>query len=168
MRQPAKGPEGFRLQEDSPNVTFLMKEIKDRDPQIFIYYVEHLSLVFEKLKDIYFIIEEHDGSCYFGFEFQDGRRVPSWLLSGGTLQLIAMTLPAYLPKFRDILVIEEPENRLHPTNLDVIYQSLASVYEGQVLLTSHSPMFLGQFKPKQVCFFSKKSSRWQHAGSGRR
>jgi len=49
--------------------------------------------------------------------------------------------------------VEEPENGLHPTALQAVYESLSSVYEGQVLLASHSPVLLSmRSRTKLLCF----------------
>lgn len=157
LRAPAQGPSTAQLKEDGSNVAFLLKEIKDRDPKRFASYVDHIGLVVKEIKDIYFIEQEHDRSCYFGIEHLNGSQVPSWLLSDGTLRLIALTLPAYLPNFRDILIVEEPENMMHPMSISVVLDSLSSIYDGQVLMTSHSPLVIGMVKPKDILIFSRKT-----------
>lgn len=43
----------------------------------------------------------------------------------------------------------------HPTALETFMQSLSSVYEGQVPVTSHSPLVLGLAKPSQLLCFQK-------------
>jgi len=76
-------------------------------------------------------------------------------VSDGTLRLLALTILAYLPEFKGIYLVEEPENGVHPTALETIYQSLSSVYEGQVLVTSHSPVLLSLPKREQLLCFQK-------------
>ncbi len=66
---------------------------------------------------------------------------PSWLANDGTLRLLALTLPAYLPPEPGIFMVEEPENGVHPKTLEIILRSLSSVpgYQ-QVLVATHSPL----------------------------
>ena len=84
--------------------------------------------------------------------------VPSWLLSDGTLRLLALTLLAYLPHNQGVYLIEEVENGIHPHAIEAVFESLSSVYDGQVLLTTHSPLVVGLTKPEQVLCFAKHSS----------
>lgn len=88
-------------------------------------------------------------------DYENGISVPSWMLSDGTLRLLALTILAYLPDFNGVYLVEEPENGVHPAALQAIYDSLSSVYGGQVLITSHSPVLLGLAKPEQLLCFSK-------------
>ena len=84
--------------------------------------------------------------------------VPSWLVSDGTLRLLALTLLAYLPEQDSIYLIEEPENGIHPKAVEGVFQSLSSVYQGQVLVATHSPLFLGLAEPSQLLCFAKNPS----------
>jgi len=44
---------------------------------------------------------------------------------------------------------------VHPAALQAIYESLSSIYEGQVLVASHSPVLLSMAKPEQLlCFIN--------------
>ena len=52
-----------------------------------------------------------DKHCYMIYEYADGVKVPSWLVSDGTLRLTALTLPAYLVDLQGIYLIEEPGER---------------------------------------------------------
>ncbi len=73
------------------------------------------------------------------YEYAGGLRVPSWLVSDGTLRLTALTLPAYLADLKGIYLIEEPENGIHPgADCFTAFQSLSSMYEAQILLATHS------------------------------
>ncbi|MBI4581581.1 MAG: ATP-binding protein [Planctomycetes bacterium] len=80
---------------------------------------------------------------YLMLRYQGGLEVPSWMASDGTLRLLALTIPAYLPDFKGIALIEEPENGIHPSAVETVFQSLSSVYNAQVLLATHSPVILG-------------------------
>ncbi len=70
--------------------------------------------------------------CYSKLEHP----IPSWLVSDGTLRLLALTLLAYLPHHQEVYLIEEVENGVHPRAIEAVFQSLSSVYDGQVLLGS--------------------------------
>jgi predicted ATPase len=75
--------------------------------------------------------------------------------SDGTLRLLALTLPAYLPDFKGIYLVEEPENGIHPSAVETMFQSLSSVYDAQMLMATHSPVILSIAEPDQVLCFAK-------------
>ena len=79
------------------------------------------------------------------------------MASDGTLRLLALTLPAYLPDFNGVYLIEEPENGIHPRAVETMFQSLSSVYGAQMLLATHSPVILSMAEPKSVLCFAKTS-----------
>jgi predicted ATPase len=106
------------------------------------------------LKEVKVIEIPHNKNLYVQLDYGHVS-VPSWLVSDGTLRLLALTLLAYLPAFQRTLMIEEPENGVHPKAVEAVFQSLSSVYESQVLLASHSPLILGLAKPEQLLCFAK-------------
>ena len=71
------------------------------------------------------------------------------------LRLLALTLSAYVPGLKGVVLIEEPENGIHPRAVETVFQSLSSVYDSQILLATHSPVVLGVAEPEQVLCFSK-------------
>jgi predicted ATPase len=77
------------------------------------------------------------------------------MASDGTLRLLALTLPAYLPDFTGVYLIEEPENGIHPRAVETMFQSLSSVYDAQILLASHSPVILSMVEADKVLCFAK-------------
>jgi predicted ATPase len=85
--------------------------------------------------------------------FKEGLKLPSWMLSDGTLRFIALTLLAYLPLTDKIYLIEEPENGIHPKALEYVYQSLSSIYDGQIFIATHSPILLQLAKPNDILCF---------------
>lgn len=89
--------------------------------------------------------------------YASGLEAPSWVVSDGTLRLLALTSLAYLPDSRGVYLVEEPENGIHPKGVEAVYQSLGSVYDGQVLVASHSPILLGLARPDQLLCFAKDS-----------
>jgi len=71
--------------------------------------------------------------------------------------MLALTLLAYSTENAKTTFVEEPENGIHPQAMETIFQSLSSVYEGQVLVATHSPVLVGLIEPRQLLCFSKTS-----------
>lgn len=128
--------------------------LKGYDPS-FRDWLAHVRTAFPDIQQIDSVLRKEDQHRYVMIEYKGGVRVPSWMLSEGTLRLLALTILAYLPDFRGVYLIEEPENGVHPTALETIYQSLSSIYDAQVLVATHSPVLLSMAKPEQILCFSK-------------
>lgn len=107
------------------------------------------------LEDIKTILRDEDRHRYLVVCYRGGLNVPSWMVSDGTLRLLALTLPAYLHDFRGVYLIEEPENGIHPRAVETVYQSLSSVYNAQILLATHSPVILSLADVDHVLCFAK-------------
>lgn len=90
--------------------------------------------------------------------YRGGFKVPSWLVSDGTLRLMALTLPACIPDLKGIYLIEEPENGVHPQAIETAFKSMSSVYGAQFFLATHSPVILGISAPEQILCFGKAGS----------
>ena len=99
-----------------------------------------------------------DRHAYLMLKYDTGVDVPSWMASDGTMRLLALTLLAYLPDSREIYLLEEPENGVHPLALEAIRDSLSSAYEAQVLVTTHSPSLLALVEPSEVLCFDKNAA----------
>jgi len=99
-----------------------------------------------------------DRSQYLVLRYKNGLSVPSWMLSDGTLRLLALALLAYLPPEERVFLIEEPENGVHPRAIEAVFQALNSVYRGQVFLATHSPLFMALAKPDNLLIFGKTPS----------
>lgn len=89
------------------------------------------------------------------FSRRDGVDVPAGLASGGTLVALAFLTVAELNG--GLLLVEEPENGLHPSRLRDIVEILRRVCAArpgnQVILTTHSPLLLDQVEPEEVRLF---------------
>ena len=66
------------------------------------------------------------------------------------MRILTLTLLPYLSKQPAILVTEEPENGIHPRAIEAVLQSLSSLYDSQVWVSSHSPVVLAKCKPNQL------------------
>jgi predicted ATPase len=71
-------------------------------------------------------------------------------ISVGTLQTIAL-LVATLSPGTPLVVIEEPENSIHPWALRNLVEAFRVASEKkQIMLTTHSPILIDQLKPEEV------------------
>lgn len=88
---------------------------------------------------------------------KDGVEIPAANASGGALVTLAFLTLIHLREPRKLLLIEEPENGLHPSRLKEIVELLRGMVESrndcQVILTTHSPLLLDYVQPEEVRVF---------------
>lgn len=154
MRRPSPpgSPRGF--QADGSNLPWVLEALrKNRDR--FDRWIAHVKTAIPDIEDVVTIEREEDKHRYLRVHFSTGLRAPSWVLSDGTLRLLALTLLAYIEEPGRVFVIEEPENGIHPQAVETVFQSLSSAYDSQILCASHSPVVLSLAKPDQVLCFAR-------------
>lgn len=155
MRKPSKPGQGLRFRADGSNLPWVIEDLASKHPDRFRDWIGHLRTAISDLESIRTVLREEDKHRYLVIGYQGGLEVPSWVVSDGTLRLLALTLPAYLPELTGVLLIEEPENGVHPRAVETALQSLSSVYGAQVLLATHSPVILSAIEPENVLCFAK-------------
>jgi predicted ATPase len=144
---------GFK--PDGSNLPWVVTRLREKAPEKFADWIAHLQTALPDLEDIQTVVREDDKHCYLVLVYRGGLSVPSWMASDGTLRLLALTLPAYLPDFKGIYLIEEPENGIHPRAVETMFQSLSSVYNAQILLATHSPVILSLAEPEKILCFAR-------------
>ncbi len=144
-----------RFRTDGSNLPWVVEDLKNADPERFRDWINHLQTALPDLEGVRTVEREDDRHRYLMLQYRGGLEVPSWTASDGTLRLLALTLPAYLPDLDGVFLIEEPENGIHPRAVDTMFQSLSNVYGAQVLMATHSPVVLSIAEPEQVLCFAK-------------
>ncbi|MDD5033465.1 MAG: AAA family ATPase [Methylococcaceae bacterium] len=155
MRLPAPAGSPREFLPDGANLPWVVHELESRDPEAKRDWVRHIATTLEDLVDIQVREKPEDRSRYLELSYSNGLVAPSWLLSDGTLRLLALTLLAYAPNPPSLVLIEEPENGIHPKAIETVIQSLSSVYSAQVLCATHSPVVLSLLKAKDILCFGK-------------
>jgi len=158
MRQPCPADAPRLFQADGSNLPLMVRDLQQNHAQRFQWWVGHLQTIVPDLAAIEVAERPEDRSKYLLVRYRNGFQVPSWLLSDGTLRLLALTLIAHLPPTEQVFLIEEPENGIHPRAVEGVFQALSSVYEGQIFMATHSPLILALAKPEQLLVFAKLPS----------
>ncbi|MDI6755745.1 MAG: ATP-binding protein [Thermodesulfobacteriota bacterium] len=155
MRWPCRPDASAVLAVSGSNLPKVVKYLQKNQPESFKRWVAHIKTALPDVEDIGVKEKSEDRFLYIYICYKNNLTVPSWLLSDGTLRLLAQTLLAYLPERDKVYIIEEPENGLHPQAIESVVQSLSSVYENQILLATHSPVVLRLAEPKDILCFAK-------------
>jgi predicted ATPase len=159
LRAPSPPGGTPQLALDGSNLPYVVLDLQQRDPVLFAQWVRHLATgvqgltqvrVRERPEDRYLVLEAT-------FEGSHLRPVPSWLLSDGTLRLMALTLLSFAskPSGGEMYLIEEPENGLHPLAIQTVFDALSLSTGAQILCATHSPIFLAQVKLEDALVFRR-------------
>lgn len=111
-------------------------------------------------------------------ETSDQRSFSSQVLSDGTLRLLVIATLRNDSQFHGILCLEEPENGVHPQRLSklaLVLRSMATNFNDpeevdeplrQVLITTHSPLFISLPEVVDSLLFAYKMTRVEPLSSG--
>jgi hypothetical protein len=119
-------------------------------------WLYHLRFALPDLKQINWGRRLADNAEYIVLEYENGLKCPSWLLSDGTLRMLALTVLAFLDRTTSaIYMVEEPENGVHPKALEIILGALQAIPNGQVMVATHSPLVVQQVGREPLLCFSR-------------
>jgi predicted ATPase len=140
-----------------------------RDRERFFSFVETLKERIPGLEDVE--VETPDPSQRrLDLVIDGGLRIPADQASAGVRLLMFFVALAHHPSPPKVILLEEPENGLHPRRLGYIVKLLRDLSQGafgslevphasQVILTTHSPYLLDEIDPttEQVLVFSRQA-----------
>ncbi len=136
-----KDPDGFNSMVDS--LRFILPYVADLRPEVVRDMVESRTLI--RLTE--------------GFPERHAH-LPGWVLSGGTLRLLAIIAALRHPEAPEVLMIEELENGLDPRAIGFVVEEIryAIQEEGrQVLTTTHSPYLLDKLSLEHIVTVERES-----------
>ena len=137
---------GVRLARDGSNIADFLLDLRRQDQNAFDGIVETMSYVLPYAKDLQpsLTSSEIERKAWLQLTEADFK-VPGWMLSTGTLRLLALLALLRHPKPPPLIVVEEIENGLDPRSIHLIVEEIRNaVLDGttQVVLTTHSPYLL--------------------------
>jgi predicted ATPase len=153
--QPEAGPQErlSRTGDNLPNVVQFLKEQYPEDleriEQILRQRVPRLaSVVTEMMPDGRLLLQIKDAP----FE----QPILSRFASDGTLKMLAYLTILHGPNPPQFIGIEEPENFLYPHLLPGLAEECrAAAAYAQILISTHSPIFVNEFRPEEVLVLSR-------------
>jgi predicted ATPase len=155
IRLPAAAGLQTIFSHDGANLPWLVHDLQQIDCRRFELWVEHVQTALPDICAISTAERSEDRARYVQVKYKNGFSAPAWLLSDGTLRLLALTLLAYTQPPASVLLIEEPENGIHPQAMDTVLQSLQSYYGGQIFCATHSPVVLGLVEARDLLCFAR-------------
>ena len=162
MGQPApqeRAASGVRLAKDGSNIAEYLNEIRTLDPGAFQGLLDAVRCVLPYATDLQPVLtSELERAFYLKLSEQDFD-VPGWLLSTGTLRIVALLACLRHPKPPPILVVEEIENGLDPRTLNLLVEEIRSAVSAgttQVIVTTHSPYLLDLLDLSHIVIVERK------------
>ena len=160
--QPRRRPEGKGeepLLKSGGNLADLLKTFLDRDAAGFDAMIEALQFIVPYVAniraDVWKDMVERRSLIQMTERFSAGRDavLPGWVMSGGTLRLLALLAALRNPEGPSVLFIEELENGLDPRAIGFVVDEIRNAItagDRQVVLTTHSPYLLDKLAIEHI------------------
>ena len=139
MRRTSPPARSTTFRSDGSNLPHVVDSFMNTHPDRYADWLMHVQEALPDIEQIYTRMQPWDHHRYLVIKYRTGLEAPSWVVSEGTLRFLALTLLAYRPGPGGPYLIKEPENGIHPHDMELVLQSLSSIYGSQVLVTTHSP-----------------------------
>jgi ABC-type transport system involved in cytochrome c biogenesis ATPase subunit len=139
-----------RIRADAANLPWLVLWLKRSNRKRFQRWAQHIKQALPNVTSIDAIEREEDHHAYLKVDYHGGYSVTSSGLSDGTLRILALTILPYLEYAPRVICLEEPENGIHPRAIQRVLESLTSMYDSQLWLSTHSPIVLANTELKHV------------------
>ena len=173
----AQSKRRFRMESTGFGLALCLDDILGYDRRQFENLENHFKRIFPEVDSILLIreqaftgpiddpeqipmLERADGKgLYFRLK-KNKQELPAAQVSDGMLLVLAYLTVLYLPQPPRVLLIEEPENGIHPKRLQDVLQILRDLIaeqgHTQIILTTHSPYVVDQFQPGEVSLCHKE------------
>jgi predicted ATPase len=153
LRKPnALIPDGQPLRftdERGTGLAALYDALVVRDLAAYAALNEQLTRLFPSVKSIQ-LGNPTATTKAIGVKLTDGSVIPAELMSEGLLYYLAFAILPYLDPTA-LLLIEEPENGLHPARIAEVMRVLRAISDKtQVILATHSPLVINELRPEEV------------------
>lgn len=135
-----------RLASDGSNVADFLLDLRRQSPNAFDGIVETMAYVLPYAKDIQPALSSSEIERKAWLQLsEDTYKVPGWMLSTGTLRMLALLALLRHPNPPPLIVVEEIENGLDPRSIHLIVEEIRNAVLAdttQVIITTHSPYLL--------------------------
>lgn len=150
---PMTGPS--HLEADGANLPFVLREILRYPDE----RRKFLNLVSDLLPFVDDLQVENLGERYLSLnvqeKYREGKFLPPFCLSDGTMNLIALIVILFFENV-SVVIIEEPERNLHPHLISRLVQMFQEASEHkQIFLTTHNPEMIRHLHLEDLCLLSR-------------
>lgn len=153
-----------RLDYDGRNIAEYILSMSKKEEGFIDRLIQKMQFVLPYLQDIQ--TKQKDAfnqTIELLFHEQNGMdkdpgHIPGWLMSSGTLRILAILAIFTQTNKPGVLFIDEIENGLDPRTVGLLVSEIESVFhskEMQVIVTTHSPYFLDMIRLESVIVTEK-------------
>jgi predicted ATPase len=136
--------------------------IQNRDIEAFLALNAEMVKLFPDIKSIRLTNATNDTKA-IGVNLTNGTFVPGESMSEGLLYYLAFAALRYIDQ-PAILLIEEPENGLHPARIAEVMRVLRELSKTtQIILATHSPLVVNELEPHEVSVVTRSRETGTHA-----
>jgi len=164
------------LHRDGSNLAQYLLGIRNRDQAAFEGIVEAMQFVLDYVRNFEPVeTREIQPTMYIKMLEQITDRpieVPGWLISTGTIRVLALLAVLRNPVPPPLIVVEEIENGLDPRTIHLVLDEIRSAVQAgqsQVILTTHSPYLLDLLPIQTLVLVERKRGGdpvfWRPAGN---
>jgi predicted ATPase len=150
------------LNHDGSNIAEYVLAIRNANPDVFRGIIETMQTILPYASDIQPVITEELEKLVYMQVTEQNFKVPGWLLSTGTLKVLALLAVFRNPNPSPLIVIEEIENGLDPRTINLIVKEIHALINdtaSQVIVTTHSPYLLDLLHLSQVVFVEREKGK---------
>ncbi|MCC6877814.1 MAG: ATP-binding protein [Sandaracinaceae bacterium] len=128
-------------------------------PDWFPTLREQVSTLFPTIAQLQ-VKTDQSGSLSLEVELKSGARVPAAHMSEGLLYYLAFLVSSRVHGAK-LLLVEEPENGLHPARIREVVGLLREVSKSgtQVLMATHSPLVINELEPDEVSLVTRTEEK---------
>jgi len=166
MREPQRQlNEGFKVSSDGTTLPWSVRTLQS-DSARHDEWIAHIASALPLIENVKAEIQEADKRAYLEVFYRTGFSVKSIGLSDGTFALLALSILPFLENVPSVVMVEEPENGIHPKAIEVILESLQVMDHSQAWVTTHSPIVVAVTKPEHLICLSMTKSKGVQAIRG--
>jgi predicted ATPase len=149
------------LARDGSNIAEFLLDLRGQDPRALEGIIRTMSYVLPYARDLQpAITSELERKAWL--QLTEGEfKVPGWMLSTGTLRVLALLALLRHPQPPPLLVIEEIENGLDPRSIHLLVEEIRTAVQSgriQVILTTHSPYLLDLLKLEHLVLVARNEA----------
>lgn len=143
------------LDEHGRNLAIILKQIIESEDGkrklsnlvgYLLPFIEDLAV--EKMADKYHLLFKLR-------ETYSEQYLPGFLVSDGTVSMIALIIALYFEK-KPLIIVEEPERNIHPHLISGVVNMMNDASENkQIIVTTHNPEFIRHVDKKDILLISR-------------
>lgn len=152
----------IRLDYDGRNIAEYILWIRSQGPEYLDSIVQKMIFVLPYIKQIQPNVQEtfnREVELLLHETHDKSKPLPGWLLSSGTLRILALLSVFDTPNKPSVLFVDEIENGLDPRTIGLLLNEIRNETtsgEMQIVITTHSPYLLDMLPIESIIVTEKK------------